>query len=148
MRPAMDECLCIAYSTFKKEKVSAEELWALYGELGALVVRSADVDMVLAEHSDWGAVADELASLTSNSKLGLKMFGFAAQLLVSSSVSRTMHEGLLSMGGKAMNKASVTELKEAIISKVYELKCLDQMPGKRLVSIDYRGSFWGDGRRM
>lgn len=139
MRSAMDECLCVAYSTFKKEKVSAEEVWALYGELGALVVRSSDVETVLAEHSDWGAVSDELSRLTTESKLGLNMFGFAAQLLVSSMVSKVMNEGLATMSGKNISKKSVAALKEAIMAKVNEQKCLDQVPAKRLVTMGYRG---------
>lgn len=139
MRSAMDECLCVAYSTFKKEKVSAEEFWTLYGELGALVVRGSDVDAVLAEHSDWGAVSHELSRLTTESKLGLNMFGFAAQLLVSSTVSKVMNDGLARMSGKMLSKKSVAALKESIMSNVNEQKCLDQMPAKRLVTMTYRG---------
>ena len=73
-----DECMVFCLATMKKGGLSLKSFWQKHRKIASLLVAPAAVDRVLCEEGSWSAVGAELALVSQSSRLGEKMFGFAA----------------------------------------------------------------------
>eukprot|EP00969_Alexandrium_andersonii_P028796 1257439-Alexandrium_andersonii.AAC.1 len=66
-----------------QERVTTASWWAIYKDIAGLVVDTPSIERILAETTSWRHVQQELSLVTSTCRIGMKMFGWALQHVVS-----------------------------------------------------------------
>lgn len=88
LRTTWDDALCVAWANMKKERVSPKTFVSIYGPILPLACNGKDVDTILDATGSWLSVKNELLSVTNSSKLGMRLFGFALEHLITAELSQ------------------------------------------------------------
>lgn len=88
LRTVWDDALCAAWGNMKKERFSPKTFVSVYGHILSLACDHNQVDAILAASGSWVSVKSELLAVTSNSKIGMKLCGFALQHLLTVELSQ------------------------------------------------------------
>eukprot|EP00974_Lingulodinium_polyedra_P087166 8450871-Lingulodinium_polyedra.AAC.3 len=104
MRHLFDDTLLAAFALLKKEQVSVATFWNLYSDICPLVLNVDDVQRLVSCKTKWTDVKEELLRVTGATKVGMRMFGFAAQLVLAQTVSDKIDAELKKLEGVAITQ--------------------------------------------
>eukprot|EP00969_Alexandrium_andersonii_P350262 15432854-Alexandrium_andersonii.AAC.1 len=112
LRSMFDETLALTFQHLKKERMPIQKWWGSFGIYARVLGDTTDFEKILQEDGAWSSVSEPLLRVTSRTKLGAKMFGGAAQLVLVANFSSQLDAELLGMKGQAITEAMIDSFKD------------------------------------
>ena len=97
------------------------------------------VETKLAHKGQWAEVAGELARTTCGSVIGMRLFGWAMQLVLSSQTADKIKAMLADLHHKSVTLARVDSLMAELVKEVQCMAAINTLPPKRKVIVSRRG---------
>jgi hypothetical protein len=84
-------------------------------------------------------VSPQLHRLVSQSKVGLKLFGWAAEQVVSQELGQALAAEMRALEKKPLSVKSVAEAQQSMLKRANDIDGIERLPPRRVASIPYRG---------
>lgn len=126
-----DEALAALFVSLKKDGVTLHTFWDHHKDICCFVINSSEVEEVLKADTDWAKVAAPVSQLSSGSRLGSKMFGFAHIFVASQLISDFMGGLFQNLGVAALTSSWSQEATAACLREAERLRAKDRarLPG-------------------
>lgn len=138
VRPLFDEALVSAYAAMRREGIPTGHFWEVHGDIASIIVDGSAVQSILNEKGSWISVSDALKKVTAESELGAKMFGFAAEEVVSEEVGVYLNNKLLSLPNESITPAVVKVWMDGVEAELLAKVGVSSLTGPREISLTYR----------
>lgn len=122
LRTLFDEALSSHFVSSKRDGVTLHSFWHMHKDIASLVLPGAEVEEVLAAEQNWSSVAIAIAGLSSGTRLGNRMFGFAHVFVASELTSNFMNGLLTNLGHATMTASWFQEASAACLRGAERLK--------------------------
>ena len=139
MTAHFDECMVFCLATMKKDGLPLKSFWQKHRKNASLLVSPAAVDRVLCEDGSWSAVGAELTLVSQSSRLGEKMFGFAAAYVWAGQLKDIVEQQLLTLPQHISQievNSFVTKCKSTIQEKLGDID--SKLAVKREIEMTYK----------
>jgi hypothetical protein len=134
-----DECLVFTWEQMRKQDLSLEHWWEVYGEQASLVVDCDNFKKVMQCKGQWSAVASELDALVGSSLIGARCFAHANTYVVGADMESMVNEVLLAASTKPqITKADITHLQDKIMASAANKSAASALAMKRNVKCRFR----------
>lgn len=120
-----DEALAALFVSLKKDGVTLHTFWEHQKDICAFVIDCAQVEEVLKADTNWALVAAPVSQLSSGSRHGSKMFGFAHIFVASQLISDFTGGMFRNLGAAALTKSWYQEATAACLREAERLKAKD-----------------------
>jgi hypothetical protein len=113
LRDLWDETLALTFVYMKRERMPITTWWANFKDYVKILGDTGDFEAVVTEKEGWANVHEQLARVTASSQLGQKLFGGAAELVKSETLSASLDAAILTLMGNAeVTQDAVRQLKD------------------------------------
>ena len=138
-RGALDSGLYAMWLAAKKENGRIQDWWKIYAPIAGLVVDSAVWTALMGATGQWSDHEDLLLAAIDDSSMGKKVFTPYLAKVLESKISKTIREMTKPLVEQDLNDEVLSRTRKQIRDRIATYATSDQLPGRRQVTVPYRG---------